>query len=113
MKAKRALDSPGRQIIASLQELADVLRRGQPLESRFTVRTVRIPTPTRYGSRSVKATRRKIGASQAIFAQIMGVSKKLVEHWEAGIRQPSPMACRLLDALNRSPGDFVEMVQAA
>jgi len=96
-----------------LQELASVLRKGEAIEKHFTVRTVQIPAPTRYTARSVKATRHKLGVSQAVFAQILGVSKKLVEHWERGLRQPAPMACRLLDALNRNPAVIFDTVRAA
>jgi DNA-binding transcriptional regulator YiaG len=41
--------------------------------------------------------------SQAVFAGLLGVSRILVQSWERGVRDPSPLACRLLDTINRDP----------
>jgi DNA-binding transcriptional regulator YiaG len=40
--------------------------------------------------------------SQAVFANLMGVSLVLVQSWEQGVRTPAPMACRLLDEIDRN-----------
>src|SRR6476469_5018149 len=87
----------GREIIASLSEALEVLRSGQPLESRFTVRTFEVPdAPTKYGPDKVKATRALVGVSQSIFAGMLGVSTILVQSWERGVRTPALWARRLL-----------------
>ena len=53
----------------------------------------------RYSNTDVKRVRRKVGMTQAVFADYMGVSKKTVEAWENGRTHPAGSACRLLDIL--------------
>jgi DNA-binding transcriptional regulator YiaG len=73
----------------------------------FTVREVEIPAPGSYTPKKVRATRERLAVSTAVFAQLMGVSTKLVEHWEQGRRIPAPLACRLLDRVNADPQRFL------
>jgi putative transcriptional regulator len=104
--------SDGARAIAALTELAETLERGEPLERRFTVRTVQLPPdPRKYSSRKVRSTRELLAASQPVFASLLGVSTALVQHWEQGFRQPSRMACRLLDEINRDPKRWSEMMR--
>jgi len=106
--------SKGQEIIASLKEALGVLRSGVPMESRFTVRTVELPDPPRaYDSAAVRATRGRIGVSQAIFAQLLGVSPMLVRAWEQNQRTPALWARRLLDEMNRDPGHWRGMFRKA
>jgi putative transcriptional regulator len=110
MKTKRN-KSVGNRIIEGLTELAEVLERGEPLEKRFTVHTVEMPPkPTDYPPRKVRATRAVLGASQPVFASLLGVSTALVQHWEQGFRKPSRMACRLLDEINRDPRRWTQLI---
>ena len=110
-KAKRK--SAGARIIAGLTEFVEALERGESVESRFTVRTVELPPkPRGYTPRSVRTTRDRLAASQPVFASLLGVSTALVQHWEQGFRKPSPMACRLLDEINRDPKRWAEMIRA-
>jgi len=111
VKSKKPRTSAGQRIIQGLTELAESLERGEPLEKRFTVRTVELPSaPRPYTPRAVRATREKVGASQPVFASLMGVSTALVQHWEQGFRKPSRMACRLFDEINRDPGRWSKMI---
>ena len=104
----------GSRLIAGLKELRDVLAGGEPLAKHFTVHTVRsLPPPTPHDARSVLATREKLGASQAVFAQIVGVSKIQAQSWEQGVRKPSKLACRLLDEINRDPSHWRHLIGAA
>lgn len=98
----------GAQIAAALTELRDALATGRPLEEFFTVRTVEIPDPPRYNAKKVRALRKRMGTSQAVFASLLGVSPELVEHWEQGVRVPRPVACRLLDEVSRDPRGFLQ-----
>jgi DNA-binding transcriptional regulator YiaG len=110
--AKRTRKTIGAQIIESLKELAESLERGEPLEKRFTVRTVELPaSPSIYTPSQVRKTRESLGASQPVFAALVGVSTALVQHWEQGFRKPSKMACRLFDEINRDPKRWVRMVR--
>jgi DNA-binding transcriptional regulator YiaG len=102
----------GREIIEALTELAEVIESGEPLRSRFTVRTASVPDEPRvYNAAGVQGTRRKIGASQPLFAKLIGVSTVLVQHWESGQRTPAPWACRLLDEMNRVPEHWRAMLR--
>ena len=102
----------GREIIGALTELAEALESGEPLGRRFTVRTVEMPQqPSPYDAEEVKATRARLGASQAVFARLVGASVKLVQAWETGSRRPSPMARRLFDEFNRDPQRWTRLIQ--
>jgi putative transcriptional regulator len=115
-RANDAAEAKGREIIASLTELAEALEArgpGADLE-RLTARTVEAPdAPGRYDGRRIRATRDRIGVSQAVFAQLLGVSAVLVASWEQGSRAPAPWARRLLDEANRDPGHWRGMVRKA
>lgn len=106
--------SKGREIVASLTEALEVERAGIPLASRFTVRTADLPDqPGAYDEARVRATRDKIGVSQAIFAHLLGVSATLVWAWEKGQRRPAMWARRLLDEVNRDPRHWRGMLRKA
>jgi putative transcriptional regulator len=74
---------------------------------KLTVKIVEIPDPPQFDAAAVHKLRDRLGLSQGLFAKLLGVSRKLVEAWEAGTRTPSPMACRLLDAIARKPSRYV------
>jgi DNA-binding transcriptional regulator YiaG len=108
------LGEKAREIIASLNEAIEVERAGIPIESRFTVRTVHVPDPPRaYDAVAIRATRDKIGASQAVFAFLMGVSTALIRAWEQGDRPPALWGRRLLDEMNRDPNHWRGMLRKA
>ena len=108
------MTAKGREIVASLTEALEVERAGIPLESRFTVRTVIVPNdPKTYDADAVRTTHDKIGVSQPIFAQLLGVSTTLVRAWEQGQRVPAPWARRLLDEVNGNPRHWREMIRKA
>jgi len=56
-----------------------------------------------YKPQEIKAIRQSIGASQSLFAGIMGVSIKTVEAWEAGRNQPEGPSRRLLAMIQSDP----------
>lgn len=104
----------GREILGALTELADSLRSGEAESKRFTVRTVERPAnPLPYDGPSVRATRTLVGASQTLFAALLGVSTVLVQHWESGQRTPAAWACRLLDEVNRDPEHWRGMLKSS
>ena len=99
-------------IMHSLRELAQAINDGVPLDRRFTVRTVSIPEPGKYSPLAIKKFRRQLGMSQAIFAELLGVSRIWVQGWERGIRHPSPLARRLLDTIRTNPAAWMTTVWA-
>ena len=56
-----------------------------------------------YEATDIKKIRNDIGATQVVFASIMGVSKKTVEAWEAGRNKPDGPARRLLAMVQEDP----------
>ena len=110
-KAKRDV---AREIIADLRALHATLKTGIPVREKYTVRTVRaVPAPGTYDAAHVRTTRRMVGVSQPIFAQMLGVSAALVRSWECGQRKPAPIARRLLDLIRADPSNWREMIDAA
>jgi putative transcriptional regulator len=111
---KDKLSPRGARIVKVLEELADDIEAGVPIESKYTVRTVRvIPKPSSYTPARVKAVRELIGASQEVFAQLLAVSPMTVRSWEQGLRRPSPIARRFLDEIAMAPGHFRGRIVAA
>ena len=112
--SENKLSTRGARIVGALDQFADDLESGAPIESKYTVRTVRvIPKPSPYPAARVRAVRELIGASQEVFAQLLAVSPMTVRSWEQGLRQPSPIARRFLDEIEMSPGHFQGRILAA
>jgi putative transcriptional regulator len=95
----------GEKILASLRQAVEGLQNNDT--AKVTVRTYQVPEPSCYSPRQIKALRVGMHMSQAIFADVVGVSVKLIEHWESGVRTPSKMACRLMDVIQRDPTKFL------
>jgi putative transcriptional regulator len=94
------LSSRGARIVKALGQLTDDIAEGTPIETKYTMRQVRIiPKPSLYPPARVRAVRELIGASQEVFAQWLAVSPMTIRSWEQGLRQPSPIARRFLDEI--------------
>jgi putative transcriptional regulator len=92
------------QIVESLQEFVETLQGGADIETTFNCRRVVIDAPsTEYDENVVKATRKMLAASQAIFAQFLGVSVQTVRAWEQGENVPSEIAKRFMDEIRHNP----------
>jgi DNA-binding transcriptional regulator YiaG len=102
----------GDEIVEGLRELIDVLRSGEPLESRFTVRTYRIAPPPSYRGEGVRRVRELLAMSQAAFAAFLGADVSTVRSWEQGLRPPSPLACRLLSEIEADPAHWRKRLAA-
>ena len=101
------LSARGARIVKALGQLADDIAAGTPIETKYTVRQVRvIPKPSLYPPARVRAVRELIGASQEVFAQLLAVSPMTIRSWEQGLRLPSPIARRFLDEIEMAPGHF-------
>ena len=101
--------SAGKRILSSLYDLVDTLEAGIPLEEKYTVHTVEIPEPGKYGPKKIKALRHRLKLSQALFAHLIGASTILVQKWEGGDRHPDGMARRLMDDISADPQRFLKM----
>jgi putative transcriptional regulator len=51
----------------------------------------------------IAGARLKAGLSQARFAELLGVSKRMLQQWEQGRRKPSGAARTLLELVERHP----------
>lgn len=100
-------------LIQSLTGIRNSLKSGQKLEERYTMRTVDLDLePRDYTPDEVKETRKLLGASQAVFAKLLGVKPRTIQSWEQGLVPPA-MACRLLDVINNDPEPWQEMLRKA
>lgn len=61
------------------------------------------PAPE-FTSKEIKDLRLNFGMTQVTFAEVMGVSVKTVEAWEAGTNKPIGSARRFLSVLKADPG---------
>ena len=94
----------GSEILEALEEIRDVLKSGDPLEERFTVRSYRFDFSARdYRPDDVRSVRRILGLSQPLFADFLGVDASTVRSWEQGTRPPSSIARRFMDEINADP----------
>ncbi len=74
--------------------------RGEPTPgTREMKRTLHAPTPR--SPASIKRLRVSLGKTQDVFAQLLGVSKKTVESWEAGTKKPNGSVLRLFQIMER------------
>ena len=105
--SEEKLSARGKRIVRALNQFADDLGAGTPIETKYTVRQVRvIPRPSLYPPARVRAVRELVGASQEVFAQLLAVSPMTIRSWEQGLRQPSPIARRFLDEIGMAPSHF-------
>jgi DNA-binding transcriptional regulator YiaG len=103
------------QMRRSMSELQSIVERGESPSGngRFTVKTLKVVQPGKYDAKAVRITRQAMNVSQAVFAELLGVSAALVRAWELGTRAPSPMARRLFDQVHANPAFLSTLVRPA
>ncbi len=102
------------QLIGGLEALLEGVRSGEPLEKRFTVRTLKLDLePREYGPEDVKAVRAKLGANQALLARFLGVSVATLQKWEQGTRPVPTIAARYLDDVQEFPDLWTRRIRLA
>jgi DNA-binding transcriptional regulator YiaG len=108
------MESFRQQMAQSMKELQSIIDNGEGVDGggRFTARTVQVVKPSAYAPGTIRAYRQSIGVSQAVFAQLLGVSQVLIRSWESGARKPAPIARRLLDILQQNPDAFTGLLEA-
>lgn len=97
--------SVGALIADGLEEFASVVKADPSAAvTVFTCHKVSLDlNPTTYAPKQVKETRQLLGASQAVFAQFLGVSVSAVRGWEQGVNPPRDSAARLMDEIRHNP----------
>ena len=88
-------------LVDSVEEM-DKIRRGKKRASRKTV------------VKEIKAAdvREQTGLSQSRFARLIGISKRTVENWEQGRRQPEGPARALLKIAAENPKAVAKALSA-
>lgn len=86
------------ELMRSVGEAADHARGKRDLRT-----TVLPEPPVAMSAADIRAMRKKLNASQAVFASCLNVSAQLVRAWEADRRHPDGAALRLLDIGCREP----------
>jgi putative transcriptional regulator len=90
----------GQDLIEAMQEALDHSEGKIELRtSRFTVS----PVCDTISVDDIKGIRKKLGMSQAVFAIVIGVSRKTVESWECGRYTPDGAARRLISIMQTDP----------
>ncbi len=98
------LSALGREMVAGADAFLEAARDGGPIEGRFTVRTAEVgPGPREFKPEDVAAVRKYFRASQAVFADFLGVSVAALQSWEQGSRPVPGIASRYLDDLIAFP----------
>jgi putative transcriptional regulator len=112
MPTNRKSKSIGSKIVDRLKGFVDAVENGNDVRERFTCRTIRLNLePKTYNPELVRETRELLGASQAIFAQFLGVSASAVQDWEQGAKPPKGSACRLMDEIRQNPSYWIHRLQ--
>lgn len=102
----------GRRLVAEFSEFRNALRNKEPVQKRYTVRTVELDLrPKEFDAEDVKVIRHKLNVSQAVFGKLCGVSVQLVSAWEQGTKRPSGPACRVLEMMDANPKPWQEMLR--
>lgn len=92
-------------IIKGLNEALDY--ENGKITARTTKCTVN-PAPE-FDAKQIRDARLSLGMTQTTFAQVMGVSIKTVEAWEAGTNKPVGAARRLLSMLQADPSMLAKL----
>jgi putative transcriptional regulator len=100
----KKLSPAGAKIVSALQEAIDVVRSGESLPGRLTVRSfhAEFVRPS-YGAADVRRVRDLLGMSQVVFARFLGVDPNTVRSWEQGTRPPSSIARRFMGEIEHDP----------
>lgn len=104
----------GEALIQGLKE-AIAYERGELTNLRVhtvevTARSAHVERPPWYAPFLIREIRHKLSVSQAIFAEMLGVSASSVRAWEQGKREPDGPARRLLQIAEEHPEMFKSVV---
>lgn len=82
-------------------EQAIAFKKGDKTKAKS--KTIQVREVEKFNSTDIKNIRLQLDLTQKTFAQILGVSVKTVEAWEAGKNHPSGTASRLLEIYRDKP----------
>ena len=107
----------GDALIGALEE-AVAFERGELSHARvdrveITARNARITPAPAYDAERIRAIRRGLSLSQAVFAEMLNVSASTVRAWEQGAREPDGPTRRLLQVAELHPEALTDAVYGA
>jgi putative transcriptional regulator len=85
------------------KSLHEAVRYHQGMKKLQTKELVIPDPPQPMKPRDVIKLRTSLRVSQSIFSEILNVSVKTIQAWEAGRRQPAQSALRLLEIIKKHP----------
>jgi putative transcriptional regulator len=89
-------------VIDAMREGLEMIQAGRVGELRTTV--LELPAPVKsIPAKKIKSIRVGMGASQAVFAQMLNVPRATAIAWESGARKPSGAALKLLRIAEKRP----------
>jgi putative transcriptional regulator len=101
---KKKLTSIERDLVEGLEGFLDDLTSDADIETKYTCRRMVLDLePVPYSAAQVKATRKLLRISQALFAKFLGVATNTVRAWEQNKANPQDIACRFMDEIQRNP----------
>jgi putative transcriptional regulator len=112
MNKKNDEASIGGELVRRLERFTKTLENTTDIHKRFTCKTIKLNLkPHEYPPELVKETRELLHASQAIFAQFLGVSLSAVRDWEQGLKSPGGAARRIMDEIRGNPQYFLNRLK--
>ena len=100
----KKMSPAGAKVVAAFQEDINVMRSGESLPGRLTVRSfhAEFVRPS-YVPEDVRRVRDLLGMSQVVFARFLGVDPNTFRSWEQGTRPPSSIARRFMGEIEENP----------
>ena len=69
---------------------------------------IRYSQPKHYTAKDVIKIRRKLRASQPVFAFLLNASESTVKQWETGVKKPGGANCRLLQIIENNGAEVLQ-----
>lgn len=109
--------SVGELLTAALEEAVAIKEgRKEPVRTSrvpISAATAEVSPPPSYSPSRIRQVRRSLMVSQAVFAEMLNVSKNTVAAWEQGAREPKGATLRLLELAERDPEVLAARVKVA
>ena len=96
----------------TLTELREVAEKGVGDLRKRSRTQIPISPVVHYSPEKIKELRMKLRLTQACLGELMGVSLKTIQAWEAGTNKPNGTALRILYMLDIDPNAFCKIVFA-
>ena len=93
--------SAKKEVIGAFDEVL-AFERGQK-DLRTATAFLAAPPPAWSGSEITKLRKEGLHVSQTVFASLLAVSPGIIRAWKQGLKQPSKMACPMMELVENDP----------